>query len=58
MFIINQRIIYKFYGYKSFANEGLLSGCCGDKLKGICMPCQYIVHINKVRFLPIIALRR
>ncbi|KAF0988477.1 hypothetical protein HZS_5217, partial [Henneguya salminicola] len=39
--IVNHRVLYKFYGYRSFANEGPLSGCCGNKLLEICMVCQY-----------------
>ncbi|KAF0988222.1 hypothetical protein HZS_4590 [Henneguya salminicola] len=45
---VNLRILYKFHGYVSFANEGPSSGCCGDKVNEICMPCQYEVNIYKV----------
>ncbi|KAF0993105.1 hypothetical protein HZS_5922 [Henneguya salminicola] len=45
---INQIIIYKFHGYRSFANEGPLLGCCGNQLAGICQPCQYTIIITKL----------
>ncbi|KAF0992866.1 hypothetical protein HZS_7940 [Henneguya salminicola] len=44
---VHQRIIYQFHGYKSFANEGSLSGCCGHKILDICQTCQYVVNIYK-----------
>ncbi|KAF0985759.1 hypothetical protein HZS_8103 [Henneguya salminicola] len=42
------RIIYKFYGYSSFANQGPNLGCCGVKFKEICLACQYVVNIEKL----------
>ncbi|KAF0988009.1 hypothetical protein HZS_7265, partial [Henneguya salminicola] len=44
---INKRILYKVYGYRSLANEGPLSGCCGEKLQAICLICQYEITIQK-----------
>ncbi|KAF0993417.1 hypothetical protein HZS_2349 [Henneguya salminicola] len=45
---IDFRVVTDIFGYSSFRNTGMNQKCCGNSLKEICDPCQYIMYLTQI----------